>query len=342
VINPNHVSSAEARAHVDRLIGEFPDLCLSMSHVARLAGVHRDTLLVERPGMTIESSERLLAVKPQHVRLMPPRHISARPTLAKVEHLMSATNASPPIIGQVAGVSTTLLHNVLNGQPTVRYDTHLAVTSLDVEDVQHLAVWADREPTRRRVNALRANAWPTPALQDMTGSNMSHIVNKTGLIHATIARKVQFVYDRIGDEVGPSRKTMKAARAEGHLPPIYWNDDMTLVEAEGDDEATRAQTKARTALCILALTVEAQPVRTIVERLGITGRTISRVRTEHGLRVVQVGEGCYEPIEAWPGQIAAVRAIARDVHVWSTLDALDTPDLDYVALASRIKAAAAA
>lgn len=326
------ISAERALAHVDRMIAECPGL--TQTHFARLAGVANNLCVVARRAGRIEpeTEERLLAVQARHVRLAPPPEMPAHLARAHIEWLIEQTGASRNCVARAAGINYQTLYNIM--KPTkviVKWRIHHAVMTCTPEDVVATDTWTERWPTVVRLRALQANQWGLAPLGEQWGMNLSGHANAPldSPIEAAVARRIKAMYEFIGDEVGPSPRSAVYAARHGFKPPIYYDEDMNLIEVdEGDD----AQWEARQTLCILGLTLENRSVASIVSTLGCAEKDVSRARRESGIRIGRTIDGGYEAIEARPGAAAAIRAAIRDVHYRSTIDALDAPDLDYVAL----------
>lgn len=332
------VSAERALAHVDALIAQCPGL--TQTHYARLAGLAHNGLVVARRAgrISVETEERILAVSARHVALSPPPQMPTSIASVHINALLAETGVTPNTIARAADVNYQTVYNVMNPKwPNVKWRIFAALMALTADDLRAETYWVDRAPTVTRIRALQANMWPLHTLGATHGMNLSGLANASldSPMHAPTARRVQALYEAIGDEVGDSPRSATYARRLGYFPPIYYDEDMNLIEDV--DDATRAeQERARTALCILGLTLEGRSVAQIVETLGCVDKDVSKARKTYGLAIGRTFDGGYEAVEARSGAVCAIRGAIKRVHYRSTLDALDEPGLDYVDLLASI------
>lgn len=79
---------------------------------------------------------------------------------------------------------------------------------------------------RRRVRALNALGWPTSELAARHGLSKDSFNQSLRCEHITYASwaRVRDLYDELSGTPGPSETSRKRAHAEGHAPPLAWED----------------------------------------------------------------------------------------------------------------------
>lgn len=327
------VSAERAFEHVDRLLSEHPGL--TRNHVFRLAGV-TNVMRADRRRrgrITPETEERLLAVTDRHLRLLPPRHVPRQPVLAHIDRLLEVgDHVSLSSIGKTAGISYQTMYNLRSGaSETCRWSTHLALMAVTPEMVDKHAALRPCTPTITRLRALEANGWSRSVLDEMLGLVIvSQVVNRARWVMPATEEAVKRLYEQIGDTPGPSTSARNHARRLGYKPPIYYDEDMNLIEVGGASAEERSQHEARLDLCILGQTIEHKAVGQIAKSLGVTDRRIGATRRRYGLVIERDFAGLYKAAERVPGAIAAIRDAVRGLHYRSTLDLLDDEGVDYV------------
>lgn len=326
------VPAERALAHVDALIEKCPGL--TQTHFARLAGLAHNGLTVARRAgrITEETEERILAVSERHYLLSPPPQMPTTIVRDHVVVLLDQTGAYRNTVARAANVNYQTVYNVLGLKwPSVKWRIYASLMALTADDLIAEHYWVDRRPTTTRLRALQANQWSLSALGRSLDMNLSTLVHADpeSPMHAPVERRIKAVYEAIGDTPGDSPRSATIARGLGFYPPIYYDEDMNLIEAPEDDEA---QHEARTDLCILGQTIENRSVAQIAAALGVNERRVSRVRRLAGVGIERALDGGYEAVERREGAFAAIRAVVRLIHYRTTIDALDEPGLDYVAL----------
>jgi len=344
------VPAAPALAHIDDLVAAFPGA--TPTHVARLAGLSSSVLPKARQSgrVAVETSERLQAVRIEHLRLMPPPLVPSRYAGTHVQGLMDETGlpASAVVRALRGSVSHQTVYNVLGRGPRryeqIKFRLHSIIVATTADEVRGADAWCDRRATIVRLRALQANGWPLSVIGPAYGMNLTNLVKQPEdtPMWASLARRIEAMYLSIGDQPGPSVRSMKYARGLGFKPPIYYDEDMRLIEVEEETEHEREQREARLDLCILGLTLDGRSVAQIAQVLGVTDKAISAARRRGGLAVTRNFAGDYIASEREPGAIAAIRAALRDVHYRSTLDVLDADGLDYAALLREVTTVATA
>jgi hypothetical protein len=224
----------QSREHVDALLTAFPTL--TKHHVSVLAGVTRNTVYrLYKPGMRIavESEAMLLAVRPQHVRLMPPRHVPKDKVVEHIETLLASDHGvNPNTIAKASGISYQTLYNILSGRSErVQWVTHCAIMGVTPEMALGKVYYRPLGPTLTRIRALQANGWTLPSLDLMFGRMLADTITDPTRSQCTAASEaaVLAMYNRIGDTPGPSSLAAKYARRLGYYPPIHYDENMRLL-----------------------------------------------------------------------------------------------------------------
>lgn len=326
------VPAGPAFEHVERMLGRFPGL--TPTHFSRLAGLSHSGLPRARNGMIYpETAERILAVHPRHLAMCPPPQM---PTSIPREHvlgLMEETGVYRNTIARAAGVNYQTVYNVVTPKwPHVKWRIYAALMALTADDLIGAHYWLDRTPSVTRLRALQANGWSLSGLGRAHGMNLLSMVNgdRDSPTHAPVARRIEALYESIGDEPGGDLRAAQTALALGYFPPIHYDDDMNL--AAEDDEASLAQQEARRCLRIVGLTLDGRSVAEVVAAARCSERHVAPARRHAGIAIGRTLAGGYEAIEERPGAFSTLRAALARVHYRSTLDVLDEPGLDYVAL----------
>ena len=95
----------------------------------------------------------------------------------------------------------------------------------DPRDTQYV----DATGTVRRLRALSAVGWPYREIARRLGCDPGGI-NKVRegsrvMVRLATAKKVAALYDELWDQPGPSLRSVLAARRNGWVPPMAWDDD---------------------------------------------------------------------------------------------------------------------
>lgn len=330
------VSAAPALGHIEHLVSMCPGA--TPTYICRLAGVSTSALpRARRSGnMEVETVERFLHVREEHMRLLPPPLVPVGPAREHIERLIAESGLPGNAVARAVGISAQTVGNILGRskrtQHIVKYAVHAAILATTADHVRGVDYWTDRHASTVRLRALQANGWSLTMLGEAYGMNLTNLAVQPdeSPIQTRVARRIERLYETIGDQPGTSARSATVARGLGYFPPIYYDEDMNPVEVtETFDEA---QEEARTDLCILGLTVEHRSVASIAVTLGVQDRRVSRVRRAAGLRIERSFDGGYKAADDRPGAAAAIREVVRRIHYRSTIDMLDEPGLDYVAL----------
>ena len=91
--------------------------------------------------------------------------------------------------------------------------------------------YVDATGSRRRLQALAVNGWPTRNLAAQLGHNHPTTVQdiaagKTPTIRLRTMEAIRDLYEQLWDQSGPSQRTASIAKAKGWLPALAWDDDL--------------------------------------------------------------------------------------------------------------------
>lgn len=235
--------------------------------------------------------------------------VDATPVRAHVEQLQVAGLGWRPIAdraGVANGVVSRLLFGKTNGErfhgPSKRINPTAAARLLAVPlpGVDGLLPGArtDGTGTRRRLQALVAIGWSQTYLAGRLGmavGNLNSLITgrKCDEVTAATARAVVALYDELWEQPAPAghgrTRALIAARKRGWLPPMAWDDDAIdnpkagpaepepepAVVLRGPGRRTDPEVEEQ----ILYLTSKGASARDIADRLGVTARTVQRVRS---------------------------------------------------------------
>jgi hypothetical protein len=193
-----------------------------------------------------------------------------------------------------------------------------------------------------RLWALRAQGWPLLALARRLGYDSETPFLLVGdEIPDALDEQITALFLEIGDRKGPCPAAAAEARALGHWPAIYYDDDMHLIRSwipkrwpgMGPD-------RYRWSLIVMALTVRGLSTEEIMKRIDLGGtpdgdnKHVQRIRERIGLRLYSTLT-ILESARVMPGQDAMVREIHRHtagIAILERVEVLDEPGLDYKAL----------
>lgn len=155
---------------------------------------------------------------------------------------------------------------------------------------------------QRRLNALRAIGW---TLQEVALRLGYHPQGLSAVFHgkhermtATLFARIADVYEELSGTPGPSERARRDARRAGYAPPLAWDDiddpdevpvmpekdpelvDEVVVELLTVGKPTRSTPRERREAVRVLNTVERLADSEIAERLGITQRSVFRIRQE--------------------------------------------------------------
>jgi lambda repressor-like predicted transcriptional regulator len=105
--------------------------------------------------------------------------------------------------------------------------------------------YTDATGSRRRLQALAVNGWPTRNLAAQLGhkdpATIQHVASgKTPTIRLRTKDGIRDLYERLWDQPGPSKRTADIAKGKGWLPALAWDDDLIdRPEHEAEDVRRR-------------------------------------------------------------------------------------------------------
>lgn len=313
----------KVRAHYASLLAQFPTL--SVDHYARLAGVSVNTArkpVQKGHRLYPESEAALLAVRPAHVKLLPPSYVPVEPVVAHVRELLETPGVTVHTIGKAAGVSGQAIHNMLAGTTKARQPVAAAILGTTAAHALDRSFFRPIDPTKTRIRALEANGWPVRAIAVMSGHPTVRTIPDPSYgewVFRTVAEAVARVYDEIGDTPGPSNVARWYGRNAGYFPPICYDEEMNLIPGAAFEGPvpTDPQMKARTDLCAIAWTaLRGLSNAEVAQRLGISRGIVEKARERSGVT---------------SNPDVDVTAAVEGIEWRERTDVLDDPGIDYVA-----------
>lgn len=163
------------------------------------------------------------------------------------------------------------------------------------------------DPTgaRRMMQALACIGWPLYVQMQMVGRSPTAGIPTWARtkVHRTTAQRIRELYNRLSMTPGPSPRCAARARGRGWYPPLAWDDD-TIDDPDAkplgmakrsrqlyDESAARKAldvggVKLNAANRVAAVRLAASwgwPDPRTAARLGLTARTVQRIRKRHGI-----------------------------------------------------------
>jgi hypothetical protein len=91
--------------------------------------------------------------------------------------------------------------------------------------------YVDATGSRRRLQALAVNGWPSRNLAKQLGhkdpATIQNIASgKTPTIRLRTKDAIRDLYERLWDQPGPSVRAANLAKAKGWMPALAWDDDL--------------------------------------------------------------------------------------------------------------------
>lgn len=133
---------------------------------------------------------------------------------------------------------------------------------------------------QRRVRALQAMGWPVTAMP--ISANTAYGLLRKDTVFASVHRAVASFYDQLSMIPGPSNRSRVIFGS--YPPPLAWDDDAIDDPAARPESIRTAGTARRDQIterreAIAALTESGLSAAAIADRLGVTGRTVTRARS---------------------------------------------------------------
>jgi DNA-binding NarL/FixJ family response regulator len=231
----------------------------------------------------IDGNRRRIKIRLSQLRGLPAK-VDAAPVWEHVDQLL-AEGWSNRVIARAADVTETSLRNRLPGMQRERAARLLRVTR---ETLYGTSAGTDLVPAFgavRRIRALQAMGWPLSQIGPDQYAAKDVLVREGGTIRASRWREIATAYDRKAMTIGPSPRARSIAKAADWPLPLCWDDDAiddpnaqperrrTKADDRADEHAERRQIAA-------ALTARGFTGTQIAMELGVTTRTVERLRSE--------------------------------------------------------------
>lgn len=140
-------------------------------------------------------------------------------------------------IAGTADVSTSTIHKIKAGQPSVRHSIAAAILAVDPEQVPAKPSLQTTEPfvprigTTRRIQALLYMGWPHAEISRRAGIVTSTLLNQQGRwVTRSSHDKIAAVFAELALTPGPSPRTRGWARSLGYVSALAWDDIDTDIE----------------------------------------------------------------------------------------------------------------
>lgn len=335
------VYSDPVKAHIESLL-EDSEIC--GADIGRAAGVSAGTIRAAGTRVTMQRycAEVILAVTPESARAA---RVMVDVTPAR-EHLLSLLQCEDVYEASLAaasGMDPRQINEVLSGlRVKITPQTERILLGVTPYAVRRNAALVSPRRAITRLRALQANGHSLWDLGHRLGFTKSpfYLGWPDKRITQETDRKAERLFHEIGDQPGTSTRAAAIARRMGYYPPIHYDEDMNLIEDSiptADDLTTldSAETRARTRLRIMGLTIKDYRGSQIILDVKGASAVIDRTRREIGLRLENNKSLMLDLPYIKPGQDELVAAVAKHTAAISLLqdvDYLDEPDLDYVAL----------
>ncbi|WP_159622692.1 helix-turn-helix domain-containing protein [Ruania rhizosphaerae] len=228
-----------------------------------------------------------------HLRLTDPTPVR--------EHLRNllTTGASQRGIADAAGVSATLITHLIRGDHThVQRRTATRILTVTPAQLLNRTGAEDFVPeigALRRIQALMRLGHTATTIATATGDAavneriVLNLLNKTGRwISRTNHERILTAYQALSMRPGASRITRNRAARKGWAGPLAWDDD-TIDNPDATPEGVRRPVddvtgaRADRVEQVRHLTAEGRTDREIAHELGVTDRTVLRIRQRNGI-----------------------------------------------------------
>ena len=170
--------------------------------------------------------------------------VDAQPLKDHVEMLMAAGMSFRAIALTAGYTSRNALADTMT-RSRVRPSTMARILAVNPKRDNRRDGYTDATGSRRRLQALAVNGWPTRNLAAQLGQKHGTTVQdiasgKTPTIRLRTMDAVRDLYEQLWDQPGPSQRTAAIAKGKGWLPALAWDDDLIdRPDHEADDVRRR-------------------------------------------------------------------------------------------------------
>ncbi len=159
-------------------------------------------------------------------------------------------------ITRLTGVTRPTLWRILNGHPTVRRSTANTLHRVLVDDENRHIRPGTRVPTvrpRHIIRCLEAQGWSLDHLEEIIENNLgvsgscidSPLRQDRKTITAVNAKKIDWLYENIGDRVGPSKSLITKMMNRGFFPSKHYNANGEILVSTLSPEQRDALARVR-------------------------------------------------------------------------------------------------
>lgn len=247
------------------------------------------------------------------------RYVDAEPTRRRLSEL-AAAHVPIRTLGRATGLSGTAIHEIIHGSNThVQRATATAVARLSLQRIYSTQSTGHvpRIGAVRRIEALMAMGWGHEAIAKAGAPGTAALLNRRGhLVTIGRWRQIKEVYDTLSMTPGPSALTRGWAKALGYAPPLAWDDDTiddptatptgdrnhhidhrdtghngighdlqdpVAIERAITEPAPVTLTDNERTSAVRAMAERAETDNQIADQLGISSRTVLRIRQRHDI-----------------------------------------------------------
>ena len=166
--------------------------------------------------------------------------VDADPLREHVAALMDAGMSFKAIALSAGWSSRNALADAIT-RPRVQRRTLARVLAVNLNSDNRRDAYTDATGSRRRLQALAVNGWPSRNLATRLGhkdpATIQNIANgQTPTIRLRTKDSIIGLFDALWDQPGPNVRAANMAKAKGWLPALAWDDDLIdRPEYEADD-----------------------------------------------------------------------------------------------------------
>lgn len=242
------------------------------------------------------------------------RYVDAEPTRRRLSEL-AAAHVPIRTLGRATGLSGAAIHEIIHGTRThVQRATATAVAGLSLQRIYSTQSTGHvpRIGAVRRIEALLAMGWGHEAIANAGAPGTSALLNRRGhLVTIGRWRQIKDVYDTLSMSPGPSHLTRGWAKALDYAPPLAWDDDTiddptatptgdrnhdpdhngvghdlqdpVAIERAITEPTPITLTNSERTSAVRAMAARAATDDQIADRLGLSSRTVLRIRQRHDI-----------------------------------------------------------